>query len=195
MRPLTLFELQHDTWLKFTKMSKESIFLFLHNLSYVSYDDKELCSTININFFARHRYGNIEVHIVPFRTPRGVVVQQILVHSYCGKYNQGSVLNLLKTPLRHERPNLWDQHLGVYHNLLQVLGVLPSAKPGPLKGTQDELDSDEESSLEDEQLLTIRADMVDESGRCPDVVPEIADAESQQSVHATANDIRNVLLV
>ena len=40
LRPLTLFELQRDSWLKFAKMSKENIFLFLHNLSYVSYADK-----------------------------------------------------------------------------------------------------------------------------------------------------------
>ena len=85
LRPLTLFELQRDTWLKFAKMSKENLFLFLHNMSYVSYIDKDLCSRININYFATHRYGNIEVKIVPFRNARGLVVRQISVHSYCGK--------------------------------------------------------------------------------------------------------------
>ena len=141
LRPLTLFELQRDTWLKFAKMSKENLFLFLHNMSYVSYIDKDLCSRININYFASYRYGNIEVKIVPFRTAHSLVVRRISVHSYCGKYNQGSVLNLLRTPPRHERPDLWHQHLGINHNLLQVLGLLP-VKHGYSKGTMDEDESD-----------------------------------------------------
>ena len=66
LRPLTLFELQCDSWLKFAKMSKENILLFLHNMSYVSYSDKELCSAINIDYFTSHQYGNIEVHIEPY---------------------------------------------------------------------------------------------------------------------------------
>ena len=74
LRPLTLFELQRDTWLKFAKMSKENILCFLHNLSYMSYDDKELCNRMNIDFFSSHRYGNIGVHIEPVRKPKGVVV-------------------------------------------------------------------------------------------------------------------------
>ena len=152
-------------------MSKENLFLFLHNMSYVSYIDKDLCSRININYFASHRYGNIEVKIVPFRTARGLVGQRISVHSYCGKYNQGSVLNLLRMPLRHERPDLWHRNLGVNHNLLQVLGLLP-VKHGYSKRTMDEDESDQESSMEDEETLNIRADMVDESGRSPDVAPE-----------------------
>ena len=124
LKPLTLFELQRDSWLKFAKMSKENILLFLHNLSYVSYADKDLCSRININYFASHHYGNIEVHIDPFWRPAdGVVVRRIFVHSYCGKYNQGSVLNMLKTPLKAERQDLWHKSIGVSNNLLQVLGL------------------------------------------------------------------------
>ena len=188
MRPLTLFELPRDSWLKFAKMSKENILLFLHNLSYVSYDDKEMCSRININYFASHRYGNIEVHIVPHRSSRGIVVRQILMHSYCGKYNQGSVLHLLKTPLRSQRPDLWQQHLGVQHNFLQVLGILPPGTTVWSTGSGDEHDSDEESSMEDEHLLNIRSDMVDESGRSP------ALSTATPLICATANNIRNVLL-
>ena len=150
-------------------MSKENIFLFLHNLSYVSYDDKEMCSRININYFATHRYGNIEVDIIPYRTSRGLVVRQILMLSYCGKYNQGSVLNLLKTPLQSDRPDLWKQNLGVDHNLLQVLGILPPGTSVPSTGSPDEHDSDEESSMLDDHILNIRSDMVDESGRRPDL--------------------------
>ena len=55
-------------------MSKENIFQFLHNLSYVSYEDKELCSQININFFASHQYGNIEVQIEPYRNEEDIVM-------------------------------------------------------------------------------------------------------------------------
>ena len=44
-------------------------------------------------------------------------------------------------PPRHERPDLWHQHLGVNHNLLQVLGLLP-VKRGYSKGTMDKDVSD-----------------------------------------------------
>ena len=67
LRPLTLFELQLDSWLKFAKMSKDNMLLFLHNISYVSYADKELCSAINIDYFSSHRYDNIEIHVQPYR--------------------------------------------------------------------------------------------------------------------------------
>ena len=114
LRPLTLFKLQCDSWLKFAKMSKDNMLLFLHNISYVSYADKELCSTINIDYFSSHCYGNIEIHVQPYRRRHdGMVVRKLLVYSYCGSYNQGSVLNLLKTPCKCDRPELWQQHLGV----------------------------------------------------------------------------------
>ena len=69
LRPLTLFELQRDCWLKFAKMSKENLLQFLQDISYVSNDDKELCSQIDINYFSSHRYGNLEVYIEPYREP------------------------------------------------------------------------------------------------------------------------------
>ena len=100
------------------------------------------------------------------------------------------MLNLLIMPLRHERPDLWHQHLGVSHNLLQILGLLP-VKCGHSKGTMDKDNSDQESSMEDEEILNIRADMVDESGRSPDVVPESGD--TQQSMPVNADDVKRVL--
>ena len=189
LRPLTLFELQHDSWLKFTKMSKENILLFLHNMSYVSYSDKELCSAINIDYFASHRYGNIEVHIEPYRQPDdGVVVRKLLVHSYCGKYNQGSVLNLLKTLKKHDRPDLWQQHLGVSHNLLQVLGILQG---GAHLHTALPYESDHESS-DEEEVLNLRADIVDESRRTPQI-PGDSSGEDP-SIHVSADDVKSILL-
>ena len=125
LRPLTLFELQRDCWLKFAKMSKENILQFIQDISYVSSDSKQSCSEIDIDYFASHRYGNIEVHIEPFRHPEdGLVVWQLFVNSYAGHYNQGSVLHLLKTPRKSNRPDLWETHLGVENNLLQVLGLI-----------------------------------------------------------------------
>ena len=190
LKPLTLFELQRDSWLKFAKMSKENILLFLHNLSYVSYADKDLCSRININYFASHRYGNIEVHIDPFRRPAdGVVVRRIFVHSYCGEYNQGSVLNMLKTPLKAERQDLWHKSIGVSNNLLQVLGL---QEPSTVTGDEAPLteDSDEIPYGEDDELLNLRADIVDESGH----TTQISSGQDGTLVHTGSNEIKCVLL-
>ena len=58
---------------------------------------------MDINFFAIHRYGNIEVHIAPLRgLEDGVVVRQLFVSSFSGQYNQGCVLHLLKMPLKSQ---------------------------------------------------------------------------------------------
>ena len=95
-----------------------------------------------------------------------------------------------ENPLRHERPDLWHQHLGLSDNLLQVLGLLPVNR-GCSKGAMNEDDSDQESSMEDEEILNIRADMVDESGRSPDVAPELGD--TQQSMPVNADDVKRVL--
>ena len=157
----------------------------------MSYDDKELCSRMNIDFFSSHCYGNIGVHIEPVQKPKGVVVQQILVHSYSGDYNQGSILNLLKTPLRSERPDLWHQHLGVNHNLLQVLGLHKAGKSGHLKATHDgHISSDNEEP--DEEILNIRSNIVDESDHSPDWPPDISPDDTSECVSST--EIRNVLL-
>ena len=69
VKPLTLFELQRDSWVKFGYMSKEKLLQFIQDVSYVSTDDKEMCNQIDIDYFSVHRYGNIEVHIEPFRRP------------------------------------------------------------------------------------------------------------------------------
>ena len=67
LRPLTLFELQCNCWLRFAKMSKESLLQFIQDITYVTTDSKNSCSEIDINYFSSHSYGNIEVHIRPFR--------------------------------------------------------------------------------------------------------------------------------
>ena len=102
-------------------MSKENLLQFLQDISYVSNDDKELCSQIDINYFSSHRYGNLEVYIEPYREPEDdCVVHKIYMHSYSGSYHQGR----LRTPSRSKCPDLWEMNLGVKHNLLEVLGLV-----------------------------------------------------------------------
>ena len=115
--------------------------------------------------FSSHRYGNIEVHIRPFWQPNnGVVVRQLFVNSYAGNYNQGSVLHLLKTPSKTKRPELWESNLGVNNNLLQVLGLLKCTHIGKRRIPSVPDDSDEEFDDDNyDQLLNLRADIVDES--------------------------------
>ena len=193
LRPLTLFELQRDCWLKFAKMSKEKIVQFIQDISYVSYDDKQSCSQIDIDYFATHRYGNIEVHIEPHRRQEdGVVVRRIFVNSYAGYYNQGSVLHLLKTPTKSNRPDLWEAHLGVHNNLLQVIGLImhTGKRSARIPSVPDA--SDAESGDEDDDVLNLRADIVDESDRTPPTAT--ASPDDGRSIHVSAADIRAVLL-
>ena len=113
------------------------------------------------------------------------------MHSYSGDYNQGSILNLLKTPLRSERPELWHQYLGVNHNLLQVLGLCKAGKSGRSKATHDgHIFSDDEEP--DEEILNIRSDIVDESDHSPDWPPDISPDDTSECESST--EIRNVLL-
>ena len=46
-KPLTLFELQHDTWNKFKMMSKDKLLQFVLNMSNVSADEIAYCNTID----------------------------------------------------------------------------------------------------------------------------------------------------
>ncbi|MCG8624384.1 MAG: hypothetical protein MJE68_20625, partial [Proteobacteria bacterium] len=190
-KPLTLFELQRDCWLKFGNMSKANMLQFIQDISYVTHDSKNSCSEIDIDFFATHHYGNIEVDIRPFRRPDdGVVVRQIFVNSYAGNYNQGSVLHLLKMPWKCRRPDLWEQHLGVENNLLQILGILNERGRHARRNFSVADDSDEQSGEEDdEELLNLRADIVDESDR----IPHISDSvDGMHPLHVSAADVRNV---
>ena len=142
-------------------MSKESLLQFIQDITYVTADFKKCCSEIDINYFLSHRYGNIEVHIRPFWRPDdGVVVRQLFVHFYAGNYNQGSVLHLLKTPLKSKRPELWESNLGVNNNLLQVLGLLKCTCSGKRRIPSVPDDDDDDNY---EQLINLRADIVDES--------------------------------
>ena len=115
-------------------------------------------------------------------------MQHIVVYSCCSHYNQGSILNLLKTPLMSERPDLWHKDLGVQNNLLQILGILPPTK---MPTTDSDESEDSEDQTQDDELLNIRADIVDEYDRNPNLSTS---PDNGQPLHVTSNDIRDVLL-
>ena len=190
LRPLTLFELQRDCWLKFAKMSKENLLQFLQDISYVSNDDKQLCSQIDINYFSSHRYGNLEVYIEPYREPEDDrVVRKIYMHSYSGSYQQGATLGRLRTPSRSKRPDLWEMNLGVKHNLLEVLGlVTPNVYKDAPSLASDLADEEEQEDF----LLNLRSELVDESDRTPEWSRISIDDSGRPIV--TSHDIRLVLL-
>ena len=190
VRPLTLFELQRDSWMKFGTMSKEKLLQFIQDLSYVSYDDKEHCSQIDIDYFSLHRYGNIEVDIQPYRDEEGVVMRRLFMHSYCGPYNQGAALRFLRTPSKDARSDVWVTPLGVSNNLLQVLGIQPG---GLQQHPRQDMDSDPENDDDDDDdhLQNLRSDVVDESERSPD----ISTSHNQRTgVNVSAETIQYVLL-
>ena len=191
---MTLFELQCDCWLCFAKMSKKSLLQFIQDITYITADSKKSCSEIDINYFSSHHNGNIKVHIRPFQQPDdGVVVRQLFVNSYAGNYNQESVLHLLKTPSKTRRPELWEGNLGVNNNLLQVLGLLKCACIGKRRIPSVPDDSDEAFDDDNyEQLLNLRADIVDESDQIPHTSSDFLYDDYVQ--HVSAKDFKDILL-
>ena len=191
LRPLTLFELQHDSWNKFCNKSKERLIQFIEDLSYVTNDDKEHCSEIDIDYFSSHRYGNLEVNIEPFRRPpNNEVHHKIYMHSYSGPYNQGCALRFLRTPKKVRRPDLWQINIGVHNNLMEVLGLRE-----PRNQSSDTLaDSLESTNEDDESLLNLRTELMDESDRTPDTSELHFNVHSCHD-HISADDIKALLLI
>ena len=163
---------------------------FLQDISYVTNDEKELCSHVDINYFSSHRYRNLEVYIEPYRKPEDDrVVWKIYMHSYSGSYYQGAVLGRLCTPSRSQCLDLWEINLGVKHNLLVVLGlVTPNVSTDAPSLANDLADEDEQ----EDYLLNLRSELVDESDRTPEWSRISTDDSGRPIV--TCHDIRLVLL-
>ena len=190
LRPLTLFELQRNSWNKFCNKYKEGLIQFIEDLSYVTNDDKEHCSEIDIDYFSSHRYSDLEVNIEPFRRPpNNEVHHKIYMHSYSGPYNQGCALRFLRTPKKVHHPDLWQINIGVHNNLMEVLGLRE-----PRNQSSDTLaDSLESTNEDDESLLNLRTELMDESDRTPDTSGLNFNVHSRHD-HVSADDIKALLL-
>ena len=122
-QPLTMFELQRDSWLKFAKMSKDSIINYIHTACYVNIEEKQYCSELNIDYFAKHTFGNIEFEILAKRSLDGEVRRELHFNSLAGEYNRAGVLNFLFTLRKSTHQELWEDGLLMSHTLLDVLGI------------------------------------------------------------------------
>ena len=124
-KPLTLFELQRDTWNKFRNMSKDKLLQFLLNMSNVSEEEIAYCYTIDKDNFGVHTMDNIEVEILAVRRPGGNVHRSIVVTSFAGDYNCKDCWLKLQTPTKLCRPDLWNIPIGISQNLLEYIGINP----------------------------------------------------------------------
>ena len=98
----------------------------------------------------------------------------------------------MKTLWKSNRPDLWEVHLRVHNNLFQVLGLITQRGKRSARIPSVPDVSDGESGDEDDQLLNLRADIVDESDRSP---PTGTDSQHEgPSVHGSAADIKRILL-
>ena len=185
LKPLTLFELQRDSWMKFANMSKEKLLQFIQDISYVSTDEKEQCRQIDIDYFSTHRYGNIEVHIEPFRDPEVVVFRRLFVNSCCGIYNQAAALWFLRTPSCNSRPDLWITPLGVNHTLVEFLGI-----ERPTSQQQNDFDMESDGDDDNDDIRNLRSEVVDESERTPDISTQ----QQEPTPRVSAQEIKYILL-
>ena len=62
-KPLTLFKLQRDSWLKFKRMSQKKLINFIESISRNPEDNLPQWSATSLNPVATHRIGNIETSI------------------------------------------------------------------------------------------------------------------------------------
>ena len=104
-------------------MSKDSIINYIHTACYVNIEEKQYCSEINIDYFVKHSFGNIEFEIEPKRGLDGEVRRELHLNSLGGEYNRAGVLNFLFTLWKSTHKDLWEDALLMSHTLLEVLGI------------------------------------------------------------------------
>ena len=125
-KPLTLFELQRDCWLKFKTMSQEKLINFIESLSKnISQNLQEWTSTSMIPPESK-RITNIQVnlkwHTEQSRDPLHMqhCKSFIELESYCNEHNCEGGLSMVTFPDVNKRPDAWQVHI-LEPNLLHLL--------------------------------------------------------------------------
>ena len=60
-KPLTLFEVQRDSWLEYSQMSNDKLLSFIQNLCKISDIDVDTCKSMAISCPGIYHFGNIQV--------------------------------------------------------------------------------------------------------------------------------------
>ena len=127
-KPLTLFELQRDCWLKFSKMSKKKLVTFIESISRNTQENLDAWSHKTFTLPESLQIGNIrtelawhddtslnEQHMVECKT-------YLTVKSFCNEFNCEGGIGLVTFPQVDSRQDLWEVCI-CDSNLLHILGV------------------------------------------------------------------------
>ena len=99
-----LFEVQRDSWLEFSRMSKDKLLAFIRNLCVISEEDINTWKGTVISRPGITRIGNIEVkagiHSKETQDPKHVMhcKRYIELRTFCNDYNCDSGLAGIKFP-------------------------------------------------------------------------------------------------
>ena len=116
-KPLTLFEVQRDSWLEFSRMSKDKLLTFIRSLSVISEDDINTWKGTVISCPGITRIGNIQVksgiHTKDTQDPKHVMhcKRYMEVTSFCNEFNCQSGLASITFPDVEHRPDLWQVNI------------------------------------------------------------------------------------
>ena len=126
-KPLTLFEVQRDSWLQYSGMSKDKLLSFIRNLCVISDGDINTWTSTVISHPGITRIGNIEVkagiHTKETQNPKHVMhcKRYTEVKSFCNEFNCDSGMARIKFPNIECRPDLWQVNI-CDCNLLHMWG-------------------------------------------------------------------------
>ena len=126
-KPLTLFEVQRDSWLQYSAMSKDKLLSSIRNLCIISDADINTCTSTVISHPGKTRIGNIEVktaiHTKATQNPKHVMhcKRYLEVKSFCNEFNCNLGMAGLRFPNVECRPDLWQVNI-CDHNLLHMWG-------------------------------------------------------------------------
>ena len=128
-KPLTFFEVQRDSWLQYSGVSKDKLLSFIRNLCMISEADINTWTSTVITHPGITRIGNIEVkagiHTKETQNPKHVMhcKRYIEVKSFCNEFNCDSRMAGVIFPNVERRPDLWQVNI-CDCNLLHIWGKL-----------------------------------------------------------------------
>ena len=114
-KPLTLFEVQRDSWLQYSRMSKEKLSSFIRNLCNISDNDINTWKSTVISREGLTQIGNIQVkaaiHTKETQDPKHVMhcKRYTEVKTFCNEFNCDSV-------------RVWRMQL--CHRFVRITGLL-----------------------------------------------------------------------
>ena len=126
-KPLTLFEVQRDSLLQYSGMSKDKLLSFIRNLCIISDGDINTWTSTVISRPGITHIGNIEVkagiHTKETQNPKHVMhcKRYIEVKSFCNEFNCDSGMVGVIFPNIECRPDLWQVNI-CDHKLLHMWG-------------------------------------------------------------------------